>query len=120
MENKDWIKNLKVGDKVFVREYSWAYSSWSKAKVEKITPKGFIRVKGVLYKPEDGFSRGEGSRICDYNDETNKKQFRKFQEENFTKRIISEFRTISYRDITYVQAMEIAKIMGWEYMIKEK
>ena len=48
----EWIKNLKVGDKVFV---CWRMGSSLKT-VEKITPKGYIKVGGSLYNT-DGSER---------------------------------------------------------------
>lgn len=50
---KEWIKNLKVGDKVFV---CWRMGRALRT-VEKITPKGNIRVNGILFNT-DGSERG--------------------------------------------------------------
>lgn len=53
MITKEWIKNLKVGDKVFV---CWRMGR-SLRTVEKITPKGNIKVNGILFNT-DGSERG--------------------------------------------------------------
>jgi hypothetical protein len=45
-------ENLKVGDSVFINS-RWGRSLY---QVEKITPKGFIKVAGELYTKE-GFQR---------------------------------------------------------------
>lgn len=50
---KNWTENLKVGDYVFM---SWR-SGTSLRKVEKITPKGNIKVDGILFN-KDGSERG--------------------------------------------------------------
>ena len=48
-----WIENLKVGDYVFM---SWRMGT-SLRKVQKITPKGNIKVNGILFN-RDGSERG--------------------------------------------------------------
>lgn len=57
MEYREWLKQLKAGDDVIVRNWSFGGSSYIYTKVEKVTPTGFIRVKGILYRPNDGYSR---------------------------------------------------------------
>lgn len=114
MENKNWLKELKVGDDVLVREYSWTGSSWSKAKVEKITPTGFIKVKDILYKPQDGYSRSGNSCLYDPNDGENLRLLRLFDEKRFISAIIDKIRKMDSRNMTYEQAVEISKIMGFK------
>lgn len=58
----EWLKNLKVGDKVSIpRNGSW-YNNLPPCilEVEGETPK-FFRVNGELYSKEDGQRRGSGS-----------------------------------------------------------
>lgn len=52
----DWIKDLKVGDKVIV---SSLYRK-SVGTVEKITPAGNIKVNGILFN-SNGWERGGGA-----------------------------------------------------------
>ena len=52
-EMKNWIENLKVGDYVFV---SWRMGT-SLRKVEAITPKGNIKVNGMIFN-KNGSERG--------------------------------------------------------------
>jgi hypothetical protein len=55
---EDWIKDLKVGDKVVVESNNYGKAITS---VEKITPKGFIKTKnGHQFNP-DGSQRGGSS-----------------------------------------------------------
>lgn len=56
---KDWIKNLKIGDRV-ICDYcgGWQTKAYV-SEVQAITPKGFIKVNGVLFKPETGSARGD-------------------------------------------------------------
>lgn len=62
-ESKDqregWLKELKVGDKVFVRNYRGALGSVkSLAVVDKITPTGRINIGGQQFKPSGEYHQG--------------------------------------------------------------
>lgn len=58
MSNTEWTKNLKVGDEVALYYSFAAGCKYTIAIVERITPKGYIGVKGDLY---DGTKkRGRG------------------------------------------------------------
>ncbi len=62
-ENSIWLKSLKVGDDVAVRYSSFGSKSYSFGKIEKITPKGAIRVstnKDLLFK--DGNANSSSSK----------------------------------------------------------
>lgn len=61
------IKDLKIGDWVYVNYWSAYYNYWSKKTIKNITPKGFISVDGVLFK-NDGYSRSAGARIYPLDD----------------------------------------------------
>lgn len=54
MQNNEWLKKLKAGDEVVV----CGRYHYTRQLVEKITPKGFIKVNGVLYNPDSGNARG--------------------------------------------------------------
>ncbi len=72
--NNDWLKSLKVGDKVFVH---WHGGKTYLRVVQHITPKGNIRVDGNLFK--DGrFGRKTSwylsiARLEEYNEENKQK-----------------------------------------------
>lgn len=114
MEYREWLKQLKAGDDVVIRAWSWGGSGYTNAKVEKITPTGFIRVEGVLYKPQDGNSRSGNSGLLDPNDETTIKILKKYKENNFVRETMDKIRETNYNDVTYEQAVAIRKIMGWK------
>lgn len=62
MFNDEWLKNLKVGDKVVVH-YGTGGSMRAITTVEKITPKRVISVKGWSATfNEHGFERGKHDR----------------------------------------------------------
>lgn len=114
MEYREWLKQLKAGDDVVIRTWNWGGSDYTNAKVEKITPTGFIRVKGILYKPQDGISRSGNSNLLDPNDETTIKLLKKYKENKFVIETMYKIRNTNYNDVTYEQAVEIRKIMWWE------
>lgn len=114
MEYHEWLKQLKVGDDVVIRTWNWGGSGYTNAKVEKITPTGFIRVKGILYKPQNGNSRSGNSGLLDPNDETTIKILKKYKENNFVRETMDKIRNTNYNDVTYEQAVEIRKIMWGE------
>lgn len=112
MEYREWLKQLKSGDDVVIMDWSWGGSSYTNAKVEKITPTGFIRVKGILYKPQDGNSRSGNSKLLDQNDETTIKILKKYKDNKFVSEMMNKIRNTNYNNVSYEQAVEIRKIMG--------
>lgn len=114
MEYCEWLKQLKTGGDVVIRTWNWGGSGYANAKVEKIIPTGFIRVEGVLYKPQDGNSRSGNSNLLDPNDETTIKILKKYKENNFVRETMDKIRETNYNDVTYEQAVAIRKIMGWK------
>lgn len=114
MEYREWLKQIKSGDDVVIRNWNWGGSGYDNAKVEKIIPTGFIRVEGALYKPQDGNSRSGNSNLLDPNDETTIKILKKYKENNFVRETMDKIRETNYNDVTYEQAVAIRKIMGWK------
>lgn len=113
MEYREWLKQLKPGDDVVVS--CWQYgTTYRKEKVEKVTPTGFIKVDGVLYKPQDGMSRSGYSQLHDPNDESTKNILKKYEEKTFVRGTMNKIRNTNYNDVTYEQAVAIRKIMGWQ------
>lgn len=101
------IKNLKVGDEVYVNYWSSYYNYWSKKKVQRITPKGFINVDGVLFK-KDGYSRNAGARIFPLDDKEAETKYIEYMKRKFVKELVQE---VSMVGITYEQAVKIKKIL---------
>lgn len=100
-------KNFKVGDKVLL------YNRHRRkiTTVEKITPKGFIKVDGVLFN-SNGTERGgdayESYRIEPITDEREQELKRDFFVSN-TKKKLKEF---NFNNITYEQACKIAILLN--------
>lgn len=106
MENKDWLNDLKVGDKVFIR-YNYD-GSIGLSKVERITPTKQIIVNGMRFK--DG--RCAYSRYhANFLEEATPDKIRKYNEDNFVQEVAKNLRIIK---ITYEQAKAIAEVFGWD------
>lgn len=102
----EWLKELKAGDKVFVN------SQFKKtlAKVEKITPKGSIKVLGCLFNSETG--RKKTSDIWDiaYLTQATPESIETFTENVFIRNTIRQLNNL--KTLTYEQAIKIQKILN--------
>lgn len=101
--------NVEVGDKVIIHGLRGRKSI---AVVEKITPKGFIRVSGVLYNT-NGFIRGSDIWNIQYITKATVEEVYEVEHNNYRKRILNKLQSL--QDITYEQAVEINKILEGEY-----
>ena len=103
-EMKNWIENLKVGDYVFV---SWRMGT-SLRKVEKITPKGSIKVNGIMFN-KNGCERGGDVGGKCYLSEATPEEIKSFQEETTVRNAIKLMREI--KTITFEQANKIIELL---------
>lgn len=101
------IKDLKVGDEVYVNYWSAYYDYWSKKTIKNITPKGFINVDGALFK-QDGYSRSAGARIYPLDDKKAEDEYQEYTKKKFVDEIEQK---ISLLGITYEQAVKIKEIL---------
>ena len=100
----NWLENLKVGDYVFV---SWSMGT-SLRKVEKITPKGNIKVNGIILN-KNGSERGGDVWSKCYLSEATPEAIKSFQEEITIKKAIKLMREI--KSITIEQANKIIELL---------
>lgn len=98
--------NVKAGDKVI---YTSHFGGDKVAVVEKITPKGFIKVNGTLFT-EDGIERGSSVWNRSFIRKANPEDIYKIEHDNYRKRILNNLHSL--QDITYEQAIEINKILN--------
>lgn len=113
MEYHDWLKRLKVGDEVIY--HAWGLGShYALAKVERITPTGFIRVNGTLFKPDTGYAINCGACIRDPNEDKAMEALKEYNKAVFVSKTMRRIRNTNMSNVTYEQAVEIVKIMGWE------
>ena len=99
-----WIKNLKAGDKVFV---NWRMGKALKI-IDKITPKGYIKVGGSLYNT-DGSERNSDVWSRCYLSEATPEAIKIFGEELTIKRAIKLMRET--KEITIEQAKKIIDLL---------
>ena len=105
--SNEWIKNLKVGDKVII---TTQFKEPRIAEVEKITPKGFVKVDGMLFN-ENGSQRTSSwytSRITECTEER--------EEALRQKAVIRNARDLMRHCscLSYEQAVKIIEILGGE------
>lgn len=100
----EWIKNLKVGDKVFV---CWRMGR-SLRSVEKITPKGYIKIGGSLYNT-DGSERNSDVWSRCHLSEATPEAIKLFGEQLTIKRAMQLMQ--STKEITLEQANKIIELL---------
>ena len=113
MKSNDWLKYLMPGDRVILY-HPMSVPRYSRTKVQTITPKGYIRVDGRLYRPETGEIRGDSwSRILDPDDPDNIMLMVTEERQLFAKRVMWKLAGCEYA-LSYKQAKQIAEILGWD------
>lgn len=99
--------DLKVGDNVVVMSH-WGISI---RKVEKITPKGAIRVDGTLYN-EFGSQKGGDSWSRSLIKKATEEDIREIKKANYIKKTLRAMHEC--KGLTYEHAVEIMKILESE------
>lgn len=103
------LKNLKVGDLVFV----YYYSSTCIKPVQKITPTGLIKVDGNLFNT-NGFIRG-GDKYCTTHIEVaTPEEIEEFRQRIYIKKVFNNLKKLKIEDITFEQAKEINRILSFD------
>lgn len=97
--------DLKAGDKVFVRYNGSTLLSC----VEKVTPKGFVKVNGILYD-YDGYQRGGDSWYKSRIELATEEMILEYTREEFVRATIKKMREVT--KITYEQAVAINAILS--------
>lgn len=98
-------ENLKAGDKVFVRYPGGRRLDF----VENVTPKGFIKVRGTLFK-KDGFERGGSVWYPKSIEPATEEMIAEYNKEKFIRATIEQMRETL--EISYDQALKISKILN--------
>ena len=106
------LKDIKAGDKVILEVGGW-WRSKSVETVEKITPKGYIKVRGELYDVNDDGTkasvRGNApSWLYPYTEEED----RKISEARYISSVKRKMRDFD-GELTIEQAKQIAEILNF-------
>ena len=96
---------LKAGDKVFVSYYT----DKTLSVVESVTPKGFVKVKGILYD-RNGIQRGGSEWHKSHIKPASEEDIQKYAQECFINRTI--YMMHKTEKITYEQAVSINAILN--------
>lgn len=98
----EWLKNLKVGDKVFVR------SNFDKslATVQRITPSGRIVVNNTLYT--NGFNQSNTRNVLSL-EEATEEAVTEFVRVKFIRNV---FKAVANKILTYEQAKHINEVLN--------
>ena len=104
------LKDIKVGDKVILEVGGWWHSK-SVETVEKITQKGYIKVRGELYSVNDDGTKASvkgnsSSWLYPYTEEEDKKIY-EARYISSVKRKMADFNG----ELTIEQAKQIAEIL---------
>jgi len=103
MGSEEWIKHLKVGDKVVISTGSYSRRVTS---VTKITPKGFINIESGQTFTQDGYQRGgdtwHRASLSEFTDEI-ALEFKKIK-------LISQCKEIQFGKLTIEQLEQILLI----------
>ena len=106
--DKGWLKQLKPGDEVIFC-YNDYKGSEAVAKVEKITPKGYIKVRGISFTPTTGRPHGDYRCMIYKPTEEIKKRIYKTAVIKKARLLLSALKNA---DMTYERAVEIIKIFS--------
>lgn len=107
MRGKEWLKELKVGSPVFVCGVIRTLHA-----VEKITPKGFIKVCNNYYNPDTGFERGGDAWYGTHLAEATPEEIEKYKQNLVIRNALEKMHRAS--SVTYEQALLITNILGGE------
>lgn len=101
--NNDWLKELKAGDRVFVRNM---YGSTSLETVQRVTPTGRVVVNNTQYIA--GVHRADTWRVSRL-EEADPSKIWEYKTQCFIKRVFNELTT--KKSMTYKQAKKINEIL---------
>lgn len=114
------LKELKPGDKVLIT-YSvcigWtSMDNYREEEIERITPSGLIVVCGAKFSSDTGTEKTSGKRryITTMDDEKALKTMEVMNKKIEINDVCNKMNMLKREQLSYEQAVEIKKIMGWE------
>lgn len=112
MENKEWLNNLKIGDKVFV--VSERYGTFSRAlkTIEKITPTKQIVVNKIHFKNGIAPRTDKWCLNNVYLEQATEEKIEDFYNSIFARKVLEKFKNL--KSISFRQAQDIMNVMGWK------
>ena len=111
MIETEFLKDLKQGDKVIYCVRGPGFYNKTIMEVEKITPKGFIKVNGSLFNNDTGEIRGSNdSYVFCHIEEATPDSIKAVQEEQYIYDTLVQMRKCE--SLTYKQATAVRKVLG--------
>ncbi len=112
--NNEWLSNLKVGDKVFLRETYWGIYSYKEVGyVDHILSTGEVCVNGIKFKKgKTSFNSDNPLEFYAYIEECTEQDYVEYMQQRYAEHIEARLQNLS-EPLTYEQAQAIARIMGW-------
>lgn len=110
MRNNEWLKDLKVGDEVFVITSRYGTIATTLVKIDKITPTGQIVIGTSRFK--NGELMGSSYLSRTYLEEATKDKIEEYNKIVYEQKVVKNLHEL--KSITYQQAKAIAEILGWE------
>lgn len=114
------LKDLKPGDKCLIAygvNVGWVnYTNYEEATVKRITKSGLIVVDDLKFYPESGRERSSSrykTHICTIDDESAIKTMKEMKVKIKINKVCTKMNMIKREELTYDQAVQISKIMGW-------
>lgn len=107
MHSTEWIKSLKEGDRVIKVCLNFTKTVKTIAEVEKITPKGFIKISGcvALFNPNTGEIRSD---VDCWIEEATPDKIKEINNQNFIRSVLNEVRSI--HELSFEQAVELYNV----------
>lgn len=112
MENKDWFKELKVGDNVFVVAQYFDSIVRRLNKVERITPTGQVVIGKIRFKNGIGIGYNESYTYSVHIEPTTEESILKYKQNIYCRKVLKRFKELD--KLTYEQARATASVMGWD------
>lgn len=103
---RDKIQNVKVGDLVFV----YYNRTIHLAPIQKITPKGFIRVDGTLYD-EYGSQKGGDAWYRSFIRVPSPEEIEEYNKRKFIAQVIGKLQKLKTDDVDYETAVSINDLL---------
>lgn len=110
MSEYEWINNLEIGDKVFVKRSLSDDTKTSVGTISKIT-KTQIHTKHSKFRKSDGWLVGQSSYVYTRIEEFNSELYSKLIEEKSKKRIIEYIKSANYDNISLKDLYEIEELI---------
>lgn len=117
MENKDWLNDLKVGDKVIVVTEHYGSRGYEIRQIDRITPTKQIVVDGRRFKNGELPTSDIWSPVRVYLIQATEDEIARVNNIKYKQSVFRKLREL--KSITYEQARAIAEVFGWDIPIEQ-